>query len=580
MTQPLRVLIVEDSEDDALLLELQLRQGGYVPAVRRVDTPAALVAALAEQRWDIVLSDFRLPGFDGLAALKTVRERAADVPFILVSGAVGEEQAVAAMKAGAHDFLVKDRLSRLVPAVDRELREAESRRQRRLANAVLRDSEERLRLVLHASGLGWWQWDFAADALVVDETVKTLFGLPIDAAVTFERVLDLTHPDDRPRLAERAAASRAQAGDYEVEARAVWPDGSIHWYFAKGRSYNGPGGKPSHAMGIAMDINERKATEEKLRRRAASLSLLSDIATHLLLDEHTESAIRGTIDKLARHLGMEVHFNYLVSDDGQYLRLNSCGGVDQPTRRALERLEFGEAVCGAVAQQRQRLVLEDVQHSTDPKAVSLRPLGLRAYVCHPLIARGRLIGTLSFGTRGRDRLSEEEYELLRTVCDQVAMALERNRLIAELEQRASDLAAAKTSAEQAKAAAEHANRAKDHFLAVLSHELRTPLTPVVMGVSMLQDRCDLDAAARETLAPRRLIGSRPTWPASSKSSGTCSRTRSNSRRTAGAWGSAAGQDGVQGSGFRVRTRVRGPGFRVRSLLVNNFRKPATPDLKP
>jgi signal transduction histidine kinase len=133
MGTPLRVLIVEDSADDAALVERELRRGGYAPAARRVQTADEMRAALAGQAWDLVLSDYALPGFSGPAALAQVRESGLDVPFIVVTGAITDDTAVAAMKAGAHDYVMKDNLRRLVPAVQRELREAEERRGRKQA---------------------------------------------------------------------------------------------------------------------------------------------------------------------------------------------------------------------------------------------------------------------------------------------------------------------------------------------------------------------------------------------------------------------------------------------------------------
>lgn len=136
--RPLRVLLVEDSEDDALLMLRALQRGGYQPTWKRVDTAGALEAALQEP-WDLVLSDYKMPGFDAIAALHLVQARAGDLPFIIVSGAIGEAAAVAAMKAGAHDYLMKGNLARLVPAIERELREADVRRTRRLAEQAQRD---------------------------------------------------------------------------------------------------------------------------------------------------------------------------------------------------------------------------------------------------------------------------------------------------------------------------------------------------------------------------------------------------------------------------------------------------------
>ncbi|HEU4345585.1 MAG TPA: EAL domain-containing protein [Candidatus Binatia bacterium] len=138
MSKPLRVLIVDDSEDDALLVLRALRNGAFEPVFERVDTPEALSAALTRQRWDIVIADYSMPRFNGLSALSIVRQSALDIPFILVSGTIGEDVAVEAMKAGAQDYVMKGNTQRLVSAIERELREVEIRRERKRAESWLR----------------------------------------------------------------------------------------------------------------------------------------------------------------------------------------------------------------------------------------------------------------------------------------------------------------------------------------------------------------------------------------------------------------------------------------------------------
>ena len=142
MPKPLRMLIVEDSESDAELLLRALRQAGYEPVHERVESARTLRAALGRQDWDLIISDYSLPGFNGLEALKMAREQERDTPFIIGSGSIGEDIAVAAMKTGAHDYIMKDNLTRLIPAIERELKEAEVRRERWRA-------EERSRYLAH-----------------------------------------------------------------------------------------------------------------------------------------------------------------------------------------------------------------------------------------------------------------------------------------------------------------------------------------------------------------------------------------------------------------------------------------------
>jgi diguanylate cyclase (GGDEF)-like protein len=137
MGTPLRLLIVEDSEDDARLLVREVRHGGFEPAWERVETATALGDALDRQPWDIVISDFTIPGFSGTEALALLRARDPDLPFIFVSGTIGEDVAVGAMKAGAHDYIMKGNLRRLVPAIERELREAVLRGEHRRMAALV-----------------------------------------------------------------------------------------------------------------------------------------------------------------------------------------------------------------------------------------------------------------------------------------------------------------------------------------------------------------------------------------------------------------------------------------------------------
>ncbi|MFN0088339.1 MAG: response regulator [Blastocatellia bacterium] len=147
MGKPLRVLIVEDMEDDELLLLMRLEQDGYDVISTRVETGDDFVAALKQREWDIVIADYHLPGFDAPSALRLLQAQDIDLPFLIMSGAVGEQAAVEAMKAGAHDYIMKDSPARLIPAIDRELREATIRRERRKAERELKESYERIRLL-------------------------------------------------------------------------------------------------------------------------------------------------------------------------------------------------------------------------------------------------------------------------------------------------------------------------------------------------------------------------------------------------------------------------------------------------
>src|SRR2546427_4229228 len=154
MNRTLRILNIEDSERDIVLLRHHLSRAGYDLIFDSVETPAAMKAALETREWDVILCDYSMPQFNALAALKLLKEMGLDIPFFIVSGTIGEEVAVEAMRAGAHDYLMKDNLLRLVPTIERELHEAEGRRSRRRAEAALQESEDRYRdLVEHSHDL-------------------------------------------------------------------------------------------------------------------------------------------------------------------------------------------------------------------------------------------------------------------------------------------------------------------------------------------------------------------------------------------------------------------------------------------
>jgi signal transduction histidine kinase len=144
MSKPLRVLLIEDSEDDAELIGRQLRKAGYTPEITRVEDEVSVRVALADRVWDVILSDWTVPGFGALAALPIYRETGLDTPFLVVSGTIGEERAVDAMHAGARDVILKDRLARLVPALEREMHEARLRAEQRAVREELRASQEAL----------------------------------------------------------------------------------------------------------------------------------------------------------------------------------------------------------------------------------------------------------------------------------------------------------------------------------------------------------------------------------------------------------------------------------------------------
>src|SRR5690349_18724936 len=193
----LHVLIADDNEDDALLIVHRIRTGGYEVEFECIDGAPDMAAALARRTWDVIISDVNMPRFGAAAALALATERGVDCPFIVVSGVIGEETAVTLLKNGAHDFILKSNLARLVPAIERELRDAEVRHARREAEDACRISEERYALVARGTNDGLWDWDLVAGKIYYSARWKAILGF--DAGIIGDdpaEWLDRVHPDD------------------------------------------------------------------------------------------------------------------------------------------------------------------------------------------------------------------------------------------------------------------------------------------------------------------------------------------------------------------------------------------------
>jgi len=192
--KPLRVLILEDRESDAALLLLELRRGFEVD-YERVWSAAAMTDALARRQWDIIISDYSMPGFGAIPALAVLHDSGVELPFVVVSGTIGEESAVEALRAGARDFIVKGKLARLLHAIERELEESRMRQARRAAEKALRDSEEYVRLLLDSTGEGFFGVDCKGAFTFANRAATTILGYAGQGSLVGREVHALLHHD-------------------------------------------------------------------------------------------------------------------------------------------------------------------------------------------------------------------------------------------------------------------------------------------------------------------------------------------------------------------------------------------------
>ncbi len=259
---PLRVLIVEDMEDDVILIAQELRRSGYNPTLNRVDTLEAFHTALTEQIWDVIIADYSMPHFSALDALKLLQESGLDVPFIVVSGTIGEEIAVKMMKAGAHDYVMKGSLARLVPAVRRELREAEVRRARRHAEEEIRQLKEFNESIVQNMSEGITIEDANGFFTFLNPAAAEMLGWEPDELVGQHWTV-VVPTDQQPIV--RAADERRMRGEadrYELEL--VRKDGTRISVLISGRP-RFEAGRFVGTLAVFTDITERKRSEEALR---------------------------------------------------------------------------------------------------------------------------------------------------------------------------------------------------------------------------------------------------------------------------------------------------------------------------
>jgi diguanylate cyclase (GGDEF)-like protein/PAS domain S-box-containing protein len=295
VSKSLRVLIVEDSESDSVLLQRELRRAGYDIAYDRVDTAPAMREALGRCEWDVVLSDYSMPGFGALEALEILHESGLDLPFIIVSGAVGEDTAVAAMRAGAHDYIMKGNLARLPPAIERELREVAVRRQRRRAELALRESEERYALVLRGVNDGLWDWKLPENTVYFSARWKRMLGYEEDEIGSDpDEWLKRVHPEDLQRVKrELRAHLEGGAPHFESEHRVRHKDGAYCWVLVRGLAVRDATGAPERMVGSQSDITRRKTAEQQLLHDAFHDSLTGLANRALFMDRLAQALMRA-----------------------------------------------------------------------------------------------------------------------------------------------------------------------------------------------------------------------------------------------------------------------------------------------
>ena len=425
MENPVRVLLVEDVPEDAELLLRELRKAQLNVIAHRVDTERDLEETLADSRPDLILSDYNLPDFSGGRALQIAAMRCANVPFIFVSGTIGEERAIEALRHGAVDYVLKDNLARLGPAVRRALREAAERDARRKAERELEESESRFRLFMqHLPGAAFMK-DLEGRITFANHGAETIIGKT--ALEIIGRPSQELFPSEYAAtyLAHDQAAIEAKTMVAAVE-RVPMADG-IHSFLTHRFPMLDKEGRPVLLGGIATDITERVRQEEKIRRLSRIHAVLSGINSTIVRVRERKELFREACRIAVDSGGFHMAWIGLVEPGQARARPVACVSVAHGylDEAGSARLDIAEniAVAERALRQRQMVVVDDV--ATDSTIASTpRPGTYRSLAALPLLVEGEATGVLVLYAPEARFFDQDERKLLKKLAGDISFALD------------------------------------------------------------------------------------------------------------------------------------------------------------
>jgi PAS domain S-box-containing protein len=272
-------------------------------------------------------------------------------------------------------------------------------------------------------------------------------------------------PQQLPEVLERWKRSIATGEPFNMVFPMRGSDGAFRPFLTRVMPLKDNQGRVHQWFGTNTDISEQLAVEQSLQKHNQRLRLLWEAAGILLSTDNPDAMLQGLFEKIAPDLRVDTCFNFMMSESADLLHLQFCAGVPSEVAASIKTLSLGQADCGNVALRREPIVATCIQQSDRPEVQLVKGLGIRAYACNPLMAGGKLLGTLSFASRTRDRFDDDEIEFMETISHYVTVAYERMRLLSQLRE---------------------ADRRKNEFLAMLAHELRNPLAPIRTAVEYMR----------------------------------------------------------------------------------------------
>jgi diguanylate cyclase (GGDEF)-like protein/PAS domain S-box-containing protein len=433
ISEELRILILEDTVADAELCKRELERAGLRFTSRRVETRAAFEAALDEFRPGLIISDFTMPGaFDGLAALVLARLKYPGVPFVFVSGTIGEERAVEAMKHGATDYVLKDHIRRLAPVVKRAIEEARERAARRRAEEELERTRNQLNGILSSLSDVVWSFSLRENRLIYVNTSneKTLGRAAVDFYIHTDRWLEAIHPQDRDRV-EHEWRNAHTSGKFESIYRIVLPDGRVRWVQDRGSVVWDAKGQPERVDGIARDITQLKLQEQRIERLNRVYAVLSGINSTIVRVRDRDELFRESCRIAGEHGNFGLAWVGLFDPATLEVTPAAWAGLGteemkQAKATARPDVPQGQGLVGRAIRERKPVFDNDI--SAGPKVGNKRReealrLGFRSLMVLPLFTEGAVTGTLALFAKEANFFDDEEVKLLAELAGNISFAL-------------------------------------------------------------------------------------------------------------------------------------------------------------
>jgi PAS domain S-box-containing protein len=380
------------------------------------------------------------------------------------------------LEANARNIIYMGRPARLTTIHDITER-------KKIEEALLKSKESYKELVTNANSI-IIRMDKSGTITFFNEYALNFFGYALDEILGKDIKILLPQTESNGKnLSEMADTILSNPDGFEENINEnIRKNGERIWVLWKNKAIRDSNGNTIGNLAIGSDITERKQAEEALIRSEARYKLLSETAEQLIKFKNIQLVINDLCRKTMEHLNCQVFFNYLLKAEVGRLHLNAFSGIPDKDAKKIEWLDLGVAVCGCAALGASPIIAEKILTTSDPRTDLVKSYGIQAYACHPLMVQGKVIGTLSFGTRTRTSFSEEDLVLMKRVTAQVANAMERSRLNDELQKSRDELELRvqerTTDLEKLNEALKRSNVALEDFAHVASHDLQEPLRKI------------------------------------------------------------------------------------------------------